>query len=124
MSPNHPLLAGQVDAALSAKRLAAVLGGEPLCTSVRESSHYEGGTYACAALAEATASFEMLKSEVIVRGDADDVASLAALATLISARLAAAGLRHRLELYQDHSLLQYSPRLARLGCWLAEAKVG
>lgn len=104
---NHPLLAGQIDASLSTKRLASVLEGNPLVTSVRESSHYEGGFYVCADLAEATASFELLKAEVIVRGDADDVESLTSLSALISARLAAGGLRHRLELYQDHSLVQY-----------------
>lgn len=107
MIPNHPLLAGQIDAALSAQRLAVVLGGDPLVTSVRESSHYEGGSYVCADLAEATASFELLKAEVIVRGDADSVEPLTSLAALISARLAAGGLRHRLELYQYHSLVQY-----------------
>lgn len=107
MSHNHPLLAGQIDTGLSATRLAKLLGGDPLVTSLRESSHYEGGSYVCVDLEEATASFELLKCEVIVRGDADDVASLTALGALISARLAAGGLRHRLELYQDHSLLQY-----------------
>lgn len=107
MSQNHPRLAGQIDAAFGAKRLAAVLRGEPLVTQLRESSHYEGGSYVCVDLAEATASLELLKSEVIVRGDAADVASLASLSALISARLLARGLRHRLELYQEHTLVRY-----------------
>ncbi len=83
-------------------------GGTP--AEVRESSLFTGGWYVRIVTASGVdCSFERIEpTEYLVRGDADRLVQLEPFARALSAALAKAGVRHRLEVYaEDESLAAY-----------------
>ncbi len=93
-------LAGQALTDLSVAELATCLSEAGLACQVRESSHYAGGTYLRVGRPDADATFERVSpNEWLVRGDAESVSALLALAEVLSRPLIGAGIRHRIEVY-------------------------
>jgi hypothetical protein len=104
--PAERLLFGQVEASLGVDALAAALSGEGVAAQARGSSLYTGRRYLRVHAADASCTLERVdRKEYIVRGDADDLAALVAVAERVSAALARLGLRHRLEVYEARDRL-------------------
>jgi hypothetical protein len=104
------LMFGGATTALPPAALADALRRAGIPAEVRESSLFTGGRYIRAGTASGvTCSFEHIEPpEYLVRGDADRLAELGPFARALSAALAKAGVRHRLEVYgEDESLALY-----------------
>jgi hypothetical protein len=93
---------GQIDAGLTLEALGAALTAGGLAPEARRSAHSTGGRYVRLRSEGAELSFERVSdAEILVLGDSEGHAPLRALAWAASRALAAAGLRHRLEVYEE-----------------------
>ena len=100
---------GMLAADLPVDGLADALRRAGIPAQARESSLYAGGAYVrVTAVPDVHCSLERLESaEYLVRGDADTLDELAALAGMLSAALTSLEMRHSLELYADDAPAAY-----------------
>lgn len=104
------LMFGGAATHLSVDALADALRRAGIPATVRESALFTGGGYVRAVTTSGVdCSFERIEpAEYLVRGDADRLDQLELFARALSAALAQAGVRHRLEVYaEDESLAAY-----------------
>lgn len=95
-------LYGQLDSSITRAELCRVLGSAGADSALRASSHYTGGEYVRLENDVATMTVERVSAgEMLVQGDADDCATLRALAWSAVRALRRADLRHRLEIHGD-----------------------
>jgi hypothetical protein len=95
----YSLLHGQLLSRKGLNQLALIFA--PLNVQLRESSHYQGGSYLLITdEAETELTFEKIESdEFLIKGEAPTKEGIIQLSQKVSQRLTSEKLKHRLELY-------------------------
>jgi hypothetical protein len=99
-------VAGTLKSELTPEDLSARFAQLGIVSEVRDSQHYSTGEYLRVPHADVHIALERAsRGEYLIRADADSDAILNELCVRLSAQLSNAGLRHKLEIYDENDTL-------------------